>query len=169
MLTLICNRQEPSLPSHLWILGRLLESRDDRREVQLERLYKYTLSVFCRKMDHRLQSQSSRHYLQSLEQVKEFTPQPVGETSTNKTTRDSQRESQEFDNDRRLPELLLIDAPSGGIPTHNMASDLKKGKPVELYTNATCMEFHQLLVKLLVSFRETQEQPYHKKSSDFDI
>jgi hypothetical protein len=128
MLTLICNRQEPSLPSHLWILGRLLESRDDRRQVQLERLYKYTLSVCCKKMDHRLQSQLSRHYLQSLEQVKEFTfnPQPVGETSTNKTTRDSQRESQEFDNDRRLLELLLIDTSSGGIPTHNMVSDLKR-------------------------------------------
>jgi hypothetical protein len=165
MLTVLCNRQEPALSSHLWILGRLLESRSDTPEDQLARLYKYILSMCCRKMNYRLQSQSSRHYLQSLVHVKDFAfnPQPVGETSTNKTPRDSRRERQEIHNDRRLLEDIIMrnGTPSDGIPinlshmflaAHN--SDLKE-EPFELYNSTTYMEFHQLLVKLLVGFRDT--------------
>ena len=164
MLRILCDRQEPTLPSHLWILGRLLESKSDDVEDQLARLYKYTLSMCCRKMNHRLQSPSSRHYLQSLEQVKDFAfnPQPVGETSTNNTPRDSRRERQEIVNDRRLLEdiIMLNGTTSDGISINTphmflVAKNMTSAEPFELYTSTTCMEFHQFLVMLLVGFRDT--------------
>jgi hypothetical protein len=169
MLTLlVCNRQEPDLSSHLWILCRLLESRSDDLNNQLARLYKYILSMCCRKMHHRFQSASSQHYLQSLKQVKEFAfnPQPVGETSTNKTPRDSRLEGFEIYNDRRFLMAIVVileDTNSDRTPISfkfphifQMAQDVASGsveEPFELYTNTTCMEFHQLLLELLSYFQ----------------
>jgi hypothetical protein len=61
-------------------------------------------------MNIRLNSQSSQHYLKSLRQVKDFTfnPQPVGETSTHKTPRESLREKHEIDNDRYLKGVIFL-------------------------------------------------------------
>jgi len=159
------------LSSHLWILGKLLESRSDSTQEQLERLYIYTLSMCCRKMSMRLKSQTSKHYLQSLFQVKDFAfnnAQLVGETSTHKTTRDFLREKLEIDNDRRILDdiimndddtihAMLTGADGTRTPIRNLRLTSDE-EPFELYTNATCMEFHQLLVRFLKGFQETVDE-----------
>jgi hypothetical protein len=124
-------------------------------------------------MNIRLNSQSSQHYLKSLRQVKDFTfnPQPVGETSTHKTPRESLREKHEIDNDRYLKGVIFLtdsgnkisglfaDLDITPISISNLfqaaSKKLSDEEPFELYTNATCIEFHQLLVKLLDGFQDT--------------
>ena len=121
-------------------------------------------------MSMRLKSQSSKHYLQSLFQVKDFAfnLQPFGKTSTQKTSRDFLREKLEIDNDRRLLEDIIMNAGNlinvmltgtdgTRIPTRNLLLT-RDEEPFELYTNATCMEFHQLLVRLLKGYQETVDK-----------
>lgn len=180
-LTALYDRQEPTFSSHLWILGELLTSRGDPLEDQLARLYKYILSMCCRKMNYRLQSSKSLRYVRSLEGVREFTfkPKPVGESSTNKTPHDLRREKEEIINDRKLLAVMQLAASSAESNTFPNMLQVAKGvasnseAPFDLYTNATCIEFHRLLINLLVGFRETvanlskQSKLAMKKDSTF--
>jgi hypothetical protein len=122
-------------------------------------------------MKSRLNSKLSQHYLKSLKQVKDFAfnPQPVGETSTNKTTRDYGCETKEFENDRTIMDishtfstiLLNSDGTPISIPNILLAA---QNMDEELYTDATCMEFHQLLVMLLDGFEATVTNMSNKPS-----
>lgn len=122
----------------------------------------------CRKMNHWLQTSKSKHYFQSLDEVKEFTfkPHAVQESSTNETRHDRHHKQEEISNNRRLlediikldsapPDSTMINFPNMLLAARNMPPDSVSETPFELYTSATCMEFHQLLMKLLFSFQDT--------------
>ena len=124
--------------------------------------------MYCRKMNCRLQNSKSKHFFQSLNEVKEITfkPHAVQESSTNKTHRGRCREQDEIINDWRLLEdiIKLDSAPSDStmvnfpnmlLAAKNILPNSASETPSELYTSATCVEVHQLLIKLLSGFRDT--------------
>ena len=89
ILTVLYNRDEPKLSSHLWILGKLLDLKSDFIAVQLERFYIYILSFCCRKMNCWFKSVKSQPYIRALTELKGymFLDLPIKETLT-KTSND---------------------------------------------------------------------------------
>ncbi|KJA24847.1 hypothetical protein HYPSUDRAFT_200120 [Hypholoma sublateritium FD-334 SS-4] len=158
--------QEPTLASHLWILSRLLAHRSDSINEQCKRLYKYALSFCCRKMDRRLQSDRSTSYYEALHQVDNFTfkpskraPEEADHVQLEASIQSdfnflcslsdvSSRSKSKVLGPDKIPNILQLATDAYSAKS---AADSSADK---LYSEATCHEFHLLLLDLLKSYRE---------------
>lgn len=164
-------RKEPTLPSHLWILSRLLTDRSTPRSEQHKRLYKYMLSFCCRKMNRRLQTHQSDSYFDALEKIGNFQFRPSSQqepaapkVSSKTAIQDAIQNDYDFlcalwdiyiHSPSQLPE-------SGQIPNilrkaEAAYSTYGAGKSPDhvLYSEATCWEFHLIFIHILKAFRVT--------------
>jgi hypothetical protein len=153
------NRKPPSLSTHLWILSNVLckggQSNHDWTEVTTN-LTRYVMARSFQKMNHRFNNKYlSLPFFRSLLNVNAV---PI----MSQQTLEKERDQMEVDSDRRFLEDFINISPLENhdfidvkIPNilHlaiNLSSD---DNSLELYTNKTSTEFHQLLLDILVKFR----------------
>lgn len=180
MLTLY-NRREPTLASHLWILSQLLfsnrfDSEGDKGQSfdeegqsfdeegqsldeegqsfdeAYKRLMKYTIATCHPKMIRRFDNGLSACYMESLRGVKDLLvkPEVQSDIDAHKVVHDRALLEEFVKYTDEIPDMLQTSIPKiklicGQLPP--------KGKPFQLYTSETCMEFHNLLLELLDSFQ----------------
>ncbi|KJA18028.1 hypothetical protein HYPSUDRAFT_205755 [Hypholoma sublateritium FD-334 SS-4] len=158
---LVQNWKEPSLASHLWILGRLLASRKINSSNKTVHLYTYILSVCCRKINRRLTSEHSMPYFEALEEIGK-TNYSYNETPSNANNSQQQTEREAVNQDHRFlrecipfiaanPTTFVITAIPNLIQA---AQDFSNGKTVQLYNPSTYQEFHRLLLEILKGYRK---------------
>ena len=146
---------------HLWILGRLLTmkrlsaqgpekfSNDDSI-----RLLRYVVATCCPKMIQRLNHKTlSVPLIEALEQIRTFT---FEESKLDQEQKEGDESDLLF-----LTTFLPHAAPELHIPIPKIMEKIKGPSGIEgrsafrLYTQETCLEFHQLLVQLLLRFRSS--------------
>ena len=146
---------------HLWILGRLLtmkrlsaqgpekSSNDDSA-----RLLHYIVATCCPKMIQRLNHKTlSVPLIEALEQIRTFT---FEESKLDQEQKEGDESDLLF-----LTTFLPHAAPELHIPIPKIMEKIKGPSGIEgrsafrLYTQETCLEFHQLLVQLLLRFRSS--------------
>lgn len=139
----------PELPTHLWILSKLLLPQGQDRKTEIKRLLRYTIATCYPKMKRRLVDPVSESYINALTMVKEFSFNP-------ELKRDRRRA--EITNDQTFLEHIT-DNPVGIKTSIPRIAELyrlhRNDADLELYTRDTCAEFHRLLVDLLESFKKS--------------
>lgn len=154
---------EPALPSHLWILGQLLASREFSSSDKIVHLYTYILSVCCRKIGRRLTSEHSQLFFGALEGINnpkyEYSQTPSTTPGAHRSRTENEAENQDrrilrecipyvaehptiFNSITKIPHLIQT------------AKDFSNDKSVQLYNPSTYREFHRFLLELLQAFRE---------------
>lgn len=146
---ILCNRSGETLESHIWNLTKLLVLPDPGDD-----LLGYVVATCFPKIFHRLNHRLSKPYFATLKQVK------IGElveVPSHDFESESISQSQQTNDKLLLASLLLLDLSVDFPALTEQATRAEAGKPYVLYTKNTCWEFHQLLVKLLESFKEAVE------------
>lgn len=137
------------MAGHLWILGKLLTMKDDKKDfgIVFGRLLPYVVATCYMKIKRRLKNDLSKPYMKALRAVKTV----LFDESQRGTPR-----ADELANDRQfLVNYLLTTAERRGTETPNLikqAELARDHKPFHLYTEDTCMEFHNLFIDLLEEF-----------------
>lgn len=142
----------PLLPSHLWILNRLLVAEPNvPKDVSLNRLLKYIVSTCHPKMNRRWMNETlSVPYYASLQDVPSnsitFRDYPVDQRKIDKQIQNDVLLLRSINNvtarlGLKVPELARL-----------AAEYTPDGTQLRIYTKETCREFHELLCALLTSF-----------------
>src|SRR6266700_7616360 len=152
---LLYNRSHSTIADHLLILSKLLTMKepsiDDPQRNSYsssERLLRYVIATCYPKMKRRLKHRTlSLPYIKSLEEI------PTFQFDESKLSQASKVESANdllFVRKFMLPFLSNIGTEIPKLIVQ--AKALKEGKPVYLYTEDTCAEFHALFLELLRNF-----------------
>jgi hypothetical protein len=155
-----------TLASHLWILSKLIfpenttisEDEDDDR---LNILLNYIITTSHKKMERRFKHDLSDRHLQSLMKVEDFTFNPELQVDTDFDKIDKILNDRAFitgfvSRTKREPKLLASLDLSPIPNIKRMCDNLPhESEPFQLYTSETCTEFHNLVVGLLVKFKQS--------------
>lgn len=152
---LLYNRSLPTLARHLWVMGKLLslkESTDnpsEREECLRRRIQAYVAATCYPKILRRMKNQTvSQSYIRSLRAVTsfDFNEAMRGEPTT-----------REIANNRQLVLNYLLPIEklqkTNNYPRLIEQAKSASNKNFQLYTEGTCVEFHQLLLDLIDRFR----------------
>lgn len=145
-------RSQPNLFSHLWILSKaLIRLKGPREDEIFAHFSKYVIAMCSPKMLRRFKYHMSQDYLRSLKEVTDFSYM-VGLQKEDSQDNSGITNDRDFlENFVKLAETRPLMLGNCEIPNiiqvlHNLPP---KGKPFQLYTPATCMEFHNLFLHLL--------------------